>query len=171
MRSSKRKAEAGRRAWPARPDRFEQRFHVSWGDLDGNAHMGNTSYLDRAADTRMHYFAQNGFTVKRFAAERFGPVVVRDELVYRKELRLLEEFKVDLELAGLSQDGVRFMLRNTFRNAANEIAATVTSEGVWFDLERRRPRPPPADLNGLMRALRRADDFSEHPSHKFSKTA
>jgi acyl-CoA thioester hydrolase len=142
-------------------DHFEQRFRVSWGDLDGNAHMANTSFLDHAADTRMHYFAQSGFTVERFAAEKFGPVVVRDELVYRKELRLLEEFTVDFELAGISADGVRFRVRNTFRNMANDVAATVTSEGVWFDLERRQPRAPPPDLDVLMRALRRGDDFAE----------
>ena len=27
---------------------FEQRFRVGWSDLDGNMHMGNTSYLDHA---------------------------------------------------------------------------------------------------------------------------
>ncbi len=57
----------------------------------------------------------------------------------RKELRLMEEFTVDLELVGISADGVRFRVRNTFHNAAKEVAASVTSEGVWFDLERRQP--------------------------------
>jgi len=149
---------------PAPTDRFEQRFRVGWGDIDSNAHMGNTSFLDRAADTRMLFFAQTGFTVARFAAEKFGPVVVRDEVVYRKELRLLEEFTVDLELAGLSADGVRFRLRNTFRNATNEVAAVVTSEGVWFDLDLRQPRVPPPEIDNAQRAMRRADDFMEIPS-------
>ena len=144
-------------------DHFEHRFRVGWSGLDANHHMGNNSYLDRAHDTRMLFFAQKGFTMARFAAERFGPVVVRDELVYRKELRLLDEFTVDFELAGLSADGVRFRVRNTFRNVASEVAAAVTSEGVWFDLERRRPRAPPPELDGLMRALRRTDDFAEIP--------
>jgi acyl-CoA thioester hydrolase len=152
-------------------DRFEQRFRVGWSDVDGNAHMGNTSFLAHASDTRMLFFAQHGFTVARFGAEKFCPVVVRDELVYRKELRLMDEFKVDFELAGLSVDGVRFRVRNTFRNTANEVAAAVTSEGVWLDLERRRPRVPPPDLDGLMRALRRADDFAEITSNNHSQTA
>jgi acyl-CoA thioester hydrolase len=144
--------------------RFEHRFQVGWGDLDSNAHMANTSFLDRAADTRMLYFARSGFTVARFASERFGPVVVRDEVTYNKELRFLQEFTVDLEIAGLSGDGVRFRLRNTFRNTADEVAATVTSEGMWFDLEKRRPRAPPLDLDKLQRDLPRANDFVELPS-------
>ncbi len=149
---------------------FEQRFHVSWSDLDANYHMGNTAFLDRVHDTRFLFFAQHGFTIARFAAEKFGPVVVRDELVYHKELRLMDEFTVDLELVGLSPDGVRFRLRSTFRNTANEVAAIVTSEGVWFDLERRRPRAPPPELDEAQRTFPRGEDFTELPSKNTSKT-
>ena len=148
----------------AKTNNFEQRYHVGWSDLDGNAHMGNASYLGYASDTRIHYFAQNGFTLARFASERFGPVVVRDELVYRKELRLMDEFVVDFELVGLSEDGMRFQVRNTFRNVSGDVAASVTAEGVWFDLELRRPRIPPSDLDTLMRALRHAKDFASIPN-------
>jgi acyl-CoA thioester hydrolase len=81
---------------PERPPRFV----VGWGDLDGNNHMGNTAILDLAGDTRFLYFAHHGFPGHRFAEERIGPVIVRDELVYRKELRLLDEFTVDLKIIG-----------------------------------------------------------------------
>jgi len=140
---------------------FNQRFRVGWSDLDGNAHMGNASYLGYASDTRMHYFTEHGFTMARFASEKFGPVVVRDELTYRKELRLMDEFVVDFELVGISKNGTRFRVKNTFWTASGDLAASVTSEGVWFDLEHRRPRIPPPDLDTLMRALRRAKDYSE----------
>ena len=142
---------------------FEQRFRGGWSDLDGNAHMGNASYLGYASDTRMHYFTEHGFSLARFASERFGPVVARDELTYRRELRLMDEFTVDLELVGISENGSRFRVRNTFRNASKDVAASVTSEGVWFDLERRRPRIPPSDLDTLMRALSHTKDFAEVP--------
>jgi acyl-CoA thioester hydrolase len=143
---------------------FEGQFRVSWSDLDGNAHMGNSSYLEYASDTRMLFFTQHGFSVSRFVSEKFGPVITRDELVYRKELRLMDEFKVDFEAAGVSQDGVRFRVRNIFRNTSGEVLTIVTSEGVWFDLERRRPRAPPSDLDTLMRNLKKSDDYTEIPS-------
>src|SRR5579872_5365885 len=143
---------------------FEQRFRVGWRDLDGNVHMGNTAYLDYAHNTRTLFLAEHGFTIARFASEKFGPVVLRDELVYRKELRLMDEFTVDYELAGRSQDSVRWRVRNTFRNNTKDIAATVTSEGVWFDLEKRRPRIPPVDVDGLLRTLQQSSDFEDMPS-------
>jgi acyl-CoA thioester hydrolase len=132
--------------------------------------MANSSYLDHASNTRMLFFNQNGFTMSRFASEKFGPLIVRDELLYHKELRLMEDFRVDFEAAGLSQDGVRFRVRNTFRNSANDISAVVTSDGVWFDLERRKPRIPPRDLDNLMRALQRTNDFAEIPSKNSPET-
>jgi acyl-CoA thioester hydrolase len=143
---------------------FRQRFVVGWGDLDGNNHMDNTAILDRAADTRFLYFAHHGFPGHRFADERVGPVIVRDELVYRKELRLLDEFTVDLKVVGLSRDGVRFGLQNTFRNAHDEVTAIVTSEGVWFDVDQRKPRSPPAELDAVQRGMPRAEQFREIPS-------
>jgi acyl-CoA thioester hydrolase len=144
-------------------DRFVRPFRVGWGDVDGNGHMANRAFLDRAADTRFIFFAENGFPGSHFSAERIGPVIVRDQLAYRKELRLLDEFTVDLELLGLSSDGSRFELANTFRTAAGEEAASVASEGVWFDLERRRPRAPPADLDSVQRKMRRSEQFRELP--------
>ena len=144
--------------------RFERRFTVGWADVDGNAHMANTAFLDRAADTRMLYFAAQGASPARLNEQRIGPVIVRDALVYRKELRFLDEFTVDIELLGRSPDGVRFEISNTFRNSAGEVAAIVTSEGLWFDLEHRRPRPPTPEAIAAQAAMPRSDRFKELPS-------
>jgi acyl-CoA thioester hydrolase len=142
------------------------KYVVGWGDLDGNNHFSNTAILNRAADARLAYFAEHGFTGARFSSESLGPVMVRDLLEYRKELRLLEAYTVDLQLDGLSMDGVRIALRNVFRNEANDITSTVTSEGVWFDLTTRKPRVPPADLDAIQRAIPRAESFRELPSRR-----
>ena len=141
-----------------------QRFRVSWGDVDGNGHMANIAYLTRSADTRFLFFFENGFPNSRFSTEHIGPVILRDELVYRKELRLLQEFSVDLQMAGLSSDGGRFRIQNTFRNSDGEVTAIVNSEGVWFDLMNRRPRAPPPDLDAVQRAMPRGDLFTELPN-------
>lgn len=144
--------------------KFEARFRVGWGDVDANGHMANTAFLNHAADARVVYFTERGFPATRFATERVGPVMARDELVYRRELRLSEEFTVDLVLAGLSADGIRFRVTNTFRDVAGEFAAKVVSEGVWFDLDARRPRLPPPELGELMRGVERDAEFVELPS-------
>jgi acyl-CoA thioester hydrolase len=143
---------------------FRTTFRVGWGDVDGNAHMANTAFLDRAADTRVLFFAEHGFPAARFQADRVGPVIVEDELVYRKELRMLDEFTVDLEALGFSSDGSRFEVRNTFRTPSGEVAAVITSKGVWFDLDKRRPRVPPPELDAVQHQMSRSPTFREIPS-------
>jgi acyl-CoA thioester hydrolase len=140
---------------------FQASFQVGWGDMDFNAHMRNTSYLDLSADTRMLYFAANGFAAGEFDRLRIGPVITRDELDYVRELRLLETVTVSLVSVGLSGDGSRFSLRNEFFRDGGKLAARVTSSGGWLDLSARRWTEPPAALRELLEALPRTDDFRE----------
>lgn len=142
---------------------FVRRFAVRWGDVDFNGHMRNTAYLDVSGDVRMLCFAAAGFPTSEFARLRFGPVVRRDELEYFRELRLLDEFSVSLVVAGLSEDGSRFRLRNEFGAADGARVARVTSDGGWLDLERRRLAPPPPELAGILLSLPRTDDFEMLP--------
>lgn len=146
------------------PAAFERRLHAGWGDMDFNAHMRNTAYLDKSGDVRMMFFAEHGFPAATFAARRFGPVVMRDELEYSREIGLLEEFTVTLALAGQSEDGSRFLLRNEFFRTDGRLAARVTSLGGWLDLAARRLIAPPADLLAALARLPRTDDCLDLPS-------
>ncbi len=77
--------------------------------MDFNAHMKNTAYLDISGDVRMMYFSENGFSMGEFVRLRVGLVVMRDEIEYFRELQLLEPVRVNLTLAGLSDDASRFL--------------------------------------------------------------
>ncbi|MCC6622189.1 MAG: thioesterase family protein [Deltaproteobacteria bacterium] len=142
-----------------RPEPFVRTFHARWGDMDNNGHMRNTAFLDVAGDVRMMFFALHGFAMSEFARLGIGPVIQHDELDYARELRLLESYDVDLTLAGLSEDGARFRMRNTFSKADGKHVATVTSSGGWLDLTARRLLPPPPPLAHAMAAIPRAHDF------------
>ena len=139
---------------------FERTFHVRWGDMDFNAHMRNTAYLDISGDVRMMYFAEHGFAMKEFERLRFGPVILKDELEYFRELHLLESIRVDLHVAGLNDDAGRFLLRNDFFRE-DKLVARVTSHGGWLNLDRRKLTPPPDALAELLRSIPRTADFSD----------
>jgi acyl-CoA thioester hydrolase len=127
--------------------------------MDFNAHMANTAYLNMGADTRLAFFQAHGFPVAEFHRQRFGPVVFKDELEYFKELRLMDAVEVTLEAAGLSTDGSRFRLRDTFFNEAGQMCARLTTTGAWLDLEARKLRMPPSELAALLANLARTEDF------------
>ncbi|MGX4639991.1 thioesterase family protein [Massilia sp. SYSU DXS3249] len=131
---------------------------AGWGDMDFNAHMRNTAYLDKSADVRMMYFAEHGFPMSEFARLKLGPVVMRDDVEYFRECRLLDEITVNFGIAGLSEDASRMMLRNEFfRDGA--LCARVTSTAGWFDLAARKLAVPPVNLAELLRALEKTGDF------------
>lgn len=142
---------------------FEMIHFAGWGDMDFNAHMRNTAYLDKSGDARMTFFSDSGFTMERFAALRMGPVVVRDEVEYFREIGLLGQFAITLELAGLKADGSLFILRNTFTLPDGKVAARVTSTGGWLDLRTRKLVSPPKEIREFMEALPRTADFTPDP--------
>jgi acyl-CoA thioester hydrolase len=142
---------------------FEKMLVAGWGDMDFNSHMRNTAFLDKSADVRMMFFAEHGCPVDEMMRMRIGPVIRRDELEYFKEVRLLDDLRVTLTLAGLATDASRFRLRNEFWRHDGSMAARVTSSGGWLDLRARRLIVPPVAILEAMRALSQTDDFEILP--------
>ena len=142
-------------------DIFKRTLHVRWADMDYNAHMRNTAYLEMASDVRMMYFASMGLAMDEFVRLRVGPVVMRDTIEYFHELGLLEPVTVTLALEGLSRDGSRFSLRNEFFGKDGRLAARVTTAGGWLDLDKRRLVAPPEKLAKPMGQLARTESFTE----------
>ena len=138
---------------------FEKTFQVSWPMLDANGHMANTGYLDVVVDVRFMYFASRGFPPEEFRRLNIGPVVRRDEVDYYRELRMLQPIRVNILLAGLSEDASRFRLRHEIRREDGELAARVTSLAGVFDLAARKLIVPPPPLAEALRALDRSEDF------------
>jgi acyl-CoA thioester hydrolase len=140
---------------------FEKTLVAGWGDMDFNSHMANTAFLDKAADVRMMYFAENGFTAADMMRIKIGPVVMKDEIEYYREVHLLQEVRVRLAIAGLAPDGSRFMIRNEFAHADGQRCAMLTSTGGWLDLNARKLTAPPEPLRAALVALPQTADFKE----------
>ena len=138
---------------------FQKTFQARWGDMDYNAHMRNTAYLDMAADVRMMYFEAHGFSMRTFEQLHLVPVVMKDQIEYFCEIRLLESFHVNLLLAGLSGDGSRMKMRNEVFCADGKTAAVVTTWGGWLDLSQRVLVAPPKALFKILAALHKSEDF------------
>ncbi len=91
---------------------YEKTLFAGWSDMDFNSHMRNTAFLDKCVDVRMMFFAENGFPMEEFLRRRIGPVVMKDEVEYYKEVRLLQPLRITMLLAGQAEDGSRFSIRN-----------------------------------------------------------
>jgi len=140
---------------------FEKKLMAGWGDMDFNSHMRNTAFMDKAGDVRMLFLSEHGFPMSELMRQRIGPVVMKDEIVYFKEVMLLDEITVTLAVAGLAPDGSRWMLRSDIIRPDGKLAARITSTGGWLDLGARKLVEPPPALMATWQALSKTEDFQE----------
>jgi acyl-CoA thioester hydrolase len=143
---------------------YSKTLVAGWSDMDFNAHMGAPAYLTKCFDVRMMYFAENGYPMGEFARLRLGPVGMKDELEYFREVGLLEEITVTLSVTGMAADGSRWRIRQEVLRRDGKPCARVTSTGGWMDLAARKLAAPPEALLALFKRDMAADDFVELPS-------
>jgi acyl-CoA thioester hydrolase len=142
-------------------DEFSREFTLRWSDADANGHVRHTVYAELAVEARMAFLAAGGWGWQRLADAGIGPVLLREELEYLREIGLGERVRVDLALAAASPDGARWRFRHGIFRASGEQAARVTVTGGWIDLAARRLAAPPAELRGHLDAAPRTADFEE----------
>jgi len=146
---------------PAFDGRYAKEFLAGWGTMDFNGHMGNTAYLDLAADVRMAFFADHGFPPSEFRKLAIGPVVKKEEIEYFREIALHEKVTVTSALLAMSPDGARFTIENEIWSESGERAAVVRSTGGWLDLRARKLIAPPPELFAAFAQAPKAPGFVE----------
>ncbi len=143
---------------------YTKKLYAGWADMDFNSHMKNTAYLDKAADVRQMFLIDHGFPVEEFLRLRIGPVVMKDEVEYFKEVGLQQEIIVTYALAGHAPDGSRFLLRHEIFRPDGKLSARITSAGGWLNLTERKLIAPPPPLLSAMNLLEKTSDFVILPS-------
>lgn len=144
-------------------DRYAKTFPVRWADCDANGHVRNTAYSEYAIDVRMAFLAEHGFGFDRFVEAGIGPVVLREETDYLREVRLGDTVEVDLAVVGLSPEGGRFRFAHEFHRSDGTRSARLVILGGWMDLRARRLVAPPPPLLAAIRELPRAEPYEELP--------
>jgi len=141
--------------------RYTKTFTVRWADCDMNGHMRNTSYSEFTIDVRVAFLAEHGVGFGVLSKSGFGPVILREEIDYLRELHMGDAVVVDLEAVGLSADHSRWKVRHTLTAPDGKVAARLVLDGGWMDLSRRRLAPPPEPLGSVWAKAPRAPEFAE----------
>jgi acyl-CoA thioester hydrolase len=139
---------------------FKSHFQVEWRDVDIMGHMRNTAYAEYASQTRTLYFRNYGHPLEEIIAKGAGPVAVRDEIFYFKELRLLDEFSVSFWLDGMNQRQTRFRYINEFINRQSEVVSMIVTDGIWMDIHARKLIRPAEEIVKAILELPKSASFS-----------
>ncbi|GAB2478034.1 hypothetical protein GCM10011375_19200 [Hymenobacter qilianensis] len=140
---------------------YEKTFTVRWADMDPNVHMRHSAYTDYAAQVRLDFLADQGFTIRRFAELRIGPILFREDTRFLKEIGISETIRVTAELGGLSADGSRWRIIHSIYKGDGRMAATVSVDGAWLDLSLRKLTIPPAEMVEAFQHVTRHETYAD----------
>jgi acyl-CoA thioester hydrolase len=147
---------------------YSKTFFASWGDMDFNSHMAGPAFLYKCFDVRLMFFVENGFPMSEFVRLKLGPVSMKDDLEYFREVGLLQEITVNASVKGMSIDGSRWLIRQDVLSAEGKLCARLTSAGGWtggwMDLAARKLIAPPEKLLTVFKSIIDPGDFTELPS-------
>lgn len=138
---------------------FSRIVHVRWSDLDPNFHVRHSVYYDWGAFCRIEFLNQFGLTNTVMQELRFGPILFREECVFRKEIRSGDEIRIDLHIIRSRPDYSRWSIRHQITKQDGAPCAILTVDGAWIDVVRRKLASPPEKVNEVFALMPKATDF------------
>ena len=145
---------------------FSVGFTSRWADFDPNNHMRHSAYTDYAAEARVRMFNEYGLNLTEFNKLNIGPILFREETIFRREIRLSEDISVEVFLKGISENGERFKFSHKIFKTEGSLAAEVEIYGAWLDLKTRKLTKPPKVVMEALKDIERTEDFENIPLHR-----
>ncbi len=140
---------------------FSKKVEIRWADIDPNFHVLHSKYYDFAAYCRMSFMAENGITPAMMIENNIGPVVFREECLFKSEIKFGDEITVTLMLDKISDDHRKWTMVNKLFINGDTLAAVVTVDGAWMDTKIRKIARPPAAFKKGFNAIPKTENFSQ----------
>lgn len=132
---------------------------VRWADLDPNFHVLHSKYYDFGATCRMNFLTEHGITVPQMLQHHIGPIIFREECIFKREIRFGDKITVTLCLDKLSADYRKWTMVHELLINEGELAALITVDGAWMDTKLRKVAPPPPIFATAFEAIPKTGAF------------
>lgn len=138
---------------------FKRIIQLRWSDLDPNFHIRHSVYYDWGAFCRIEFLNEYGLTAQVMQQMQFGPILFREECVFRKEIRQGDLVNINLEITRSRKDYSRWSIHHHITKENNELAAILTVDGAWMDVVRRKLASPPEKVHEVFELMPRSESF------------
>jgi len=138
---------------------YVKTVEVRWSDLDPNFHLRHSVYYDYGAYCRIAFLEAHGLSAAFMAQNHLGPILFREECVFRKEIRLGDVVTIDLHLLKAKEDQSRWSIQHHIYKNADVLAAVITVEGAWINTQLRKLSAPPEQVLHVFNNMPRAEQF------------
>lgn len=141
-------------------DSFIKKIEIRWADLDPNFHVLHSKYYDMGAYSRMSFLSENGITVPLMQQYHIGPILLREECVFKKEIKFGDEITVSLFLDKMSKDQRKWTMQHEIWKNGDRMAALITVDGAWMDTQLRKMTAPPDIFHPCFDAIPKTTGFT-----------
>ena len=138
---------------------FNQTVQIRWADIDANRHLRHSVYYDYGASMRMTALSSLGLTMKKLEELMMGPILFREEAIFKREIIYGDEITIDVELVKSREDFARWSLRHRFIKNDGNVVAIINIDGAWIDLARRKLAIPDPFIVDVFEKFPKAADF------------
>lgn len=122
---------------------YIKNIEIRWSDLDPNFHVLHSKYYDIGAYSRMSFFTEQGITVPLMQQHQVGPILLREECIFKKEIKFGDEITVSLYLDKISHDHRKWTMHHEIWKNKDTLAAFITIDGAWMNTQLRKLTSPP----------------------------
>ena len=141
-------------------EKFSRELQIRWSDLDPNGHLRHSVYYDWGTFCRISFFEHHQLSYNSLIDMNIGIVSFREECVFRKEIRLGDKVTIELELVKARRDFSRWSIRHNIFKNGDTLAAILTFDGAWIDLNKRKLTIPGGIVVNAFSLLPQAADFN-----------
>ena len=140
---------------------FNKHLSIRWADLDPNFHLRHSVYYDFGAQQRIEILKGLGLTIEIMEEQNFGPVLFREECVFRREIRLNDHVVISAKVSKLNPDASRWTIEHEFLSINQKLLAVLTVDGAWMDTELRKlASPTPRIVKKVFDAFPKTSTFT-----------
>lgn len=141
-------------------EQYSWNTEIRWADIDPNFHVLHSKYYDYAASCRMAFMTQHGITTELMLAKHVGPIIFREECVFRREIKFGDRVTVNIKLDKLSGDYRKWTFMNEIYINDDTLAAVITVDGAWMDTVLRKVTVPPAEFKIGIDRMPKTENFN-----------
>lgn len=133
---------------------------VLWSQIDSNNHLRHSAYADFGAQARVEAFNNIDINLERLHELAIGPILFKEELLYRREILPNDTIKVSCELAYLKKRATKWGFQQFIYRGDGILAAEINVEGAWLNLTTRKLTIPPAEIiDALLNKMPKSPNF------------
>ena len=138
---------------------FSRVIQLRWSGLDPNFHIRHSVYYDWGAFVRIEFLNQFGLNHQVMQELKFGPILFREECVFRKEIRSGDEIYMDLQLLRSKKDFSRWSIQHQITKNDGTLCSVLTVDGAWIDVVKRKLSSPPEKVSEVFAMMAKAESF------------